>query len=124
MTCPSQTSKVANFSDLLKWIREALKKIRKIFRRLGGGSNKKNFTVFKVMFKIHFRSILSHFSPIFGFRKFLQVFDISRGQFHVFFFLRLPLGEEKSYTMGGGWKSGVFQKKTKQNKSFYLRVKL
>ena len=26
--------------------------------------------------------ILSHFSPIFGFRKFLQVFDISRGEKH------------------------------------------
>ena len=29
--------------------------------------------------------ILSHFSPIFGFRKFLQVFDISRGENKLFF---------------------------------------
>ena len=54
-----------------------------------------NVTFFKVVFKIHFRPfwvilvkkfsgekmgggpILSHFLPIFGFWKFLQVFDIS-----------------------------------------------
>ena len=64
-----------------------------MFHHMGGVKNKK-FTVFKVVFKIHFRfqAILSHFnkkiwvingrvpilsdfSAFFGFRKFIQVFD-------------------------------------------------
>ena len=43
--------------------------------------------------------ILSHFSPIFGFRKFLQVFDISRGE-KTLFFKKCPnsgLVSEKKY---------------------------
>ena len=50
----------------IRWFREAFikkkKKIREIFHRWGGGWSKiKNFTVFKVMFKIHIKAILSHF---------------------------------------------------------------
>ena len=43
--------------------------------------------------------ILSHFSAIFGFRKFLQVFDISRGK-KTLFFKKCPnngLVSEKKY---------------------------
>ena len=64
---------------------------------------KQNVKIFKVVFKIHLRPfwvilvkknfgwkwggvpILSHFPAIFGFWKFLQVFDISRGQKTLFF---------------------------------------
>ena len=53
--------------------------------------------------------ILSHFSAIFGFRKFLQVFDISRGK-KTLFFKKCPnngLVSEKKYIVfffmvGGG----------------------
>ena len=93
----------------------------------GGGSDRQNSILFKVVFKIHFRPfwvilvkkilgekkgggpILSHFWPIFGFWKFLQVFDISGGQ-KTLFFKKCPnngLVSEKKYIekfsiVGGG----------------------
>ena len=55
--------------------------------------------------------ILSHFSAIFGFRKFLQVFDISRGR-KTLFFKKCPknglVSEKKNcffFTVGGGVRS-------------------
>ena len=92
-----------------------------------GGQAYQNVTFLKVVFKIHFwpfwvilvkkilgeksgaGPILSHFWPIFGFWKFLQVFDISGGQ-KTLFFKKCPnngLVSEKKYIekffiVGGG----------------------
>ena len=97
----------------------------KFFIPGGGGPGRQNFILFKVVFKIHFRPfwvilvknfrwkkggpILSHFWPIFGFWKFLQLFDISGGQ-KTLFFKKCPnngLVSEKKYIetfsiLGGG----------------------
>ena len=95
-----------------------------MFQPNKGSLHKKNVTLFKVVFKFHFRpfsvilvkklfgggvQILSHFLAIFGFWKFLQVFDISRGQ-KTLFFKKCPnngLVSEKKYiekfSILGGW---------------------